>query len=249
MVKVNYDEIMSDKNKQNLITRNIIGEIKLLKRTKYFSSTRKSFLISDSKGFDLKRIENTRHIRFFCKSGANITHREVRSYAKYQVKNNKYPIILLWFGTCALTEKSNGLFVLKNNITDVVENTISEYRELKNELVTINPRAKIVFLDCPYYSLSTFNKHKNKTFANNFFDEQQKELKVAIDLHNDKLRDLNGNIQKIPCLNKDFSKRTSSKKRKPKIQIDYRQLRDGCHIGRLLAELWLLRIKRLIYRI
>ena len=103
------------------------------------------------------------------------------SYAKYQIKNNKYPIILLWFGTCSLTEKSNGLFVLKNYITDVVENTISEYRELKNKLVQLNPRAKKVFLDWPYYSLSTFNTHKNKTFANNFFNEQQKQLKEAID--------------------------------------------------------------------
>ena len=32
MVKATYNEIMSEKHKQNLITRNIIGEIKFLKK-------------------------------------------------------------------------------------------------------------------------------------------------------------------------------------------------------------------------
>ena len=116
-------------------------------------------------------------------------------------------------------------------------------------MLDLNPRAKVVFLDCPYYSLATFNKNKNKVFKDNFFNVQQKDLTEAIDFHNSKLRELNSRIRKIPNLNKDFSYKSHKKKRKPKLQIDFKQLRDGCHIGPNLAKLWLFRIHRLIYRI
>lgn len=237
--------------KPNQMTRKILRQIHILKRTKSYKGLRSAFVISDSKGYDLKRVKEIKYVRFFCKPGAEVTDTDIRSYTTYQARNrkNKYPVFILWFGTCSLTEKRNNLFVLKNNINEVVANTISDYRQLKEELLDLNPRAKIVFLDCPYYSLATFNKNKKKIFKDNFFNEQQKQLIEAIDLHNSKLRDLNKSVRKIPNLNKDFSYKSHKKGRKPKLQIDFKQLRDGCHIGPNLAKLWLFRIHRLIYRI
>ena len=236
---------------QNQMTRKILKEIQTLKRTKSYKGLRNAFLISDSKGYDLKRVREIKYLRFCCKPGAEVTDKDIRSYAKYQARNkrNRYPVFMLWFGTCSLTEKKNNLFVLKDNINQVVQNTISDYRQLKEELLDLNPRAKVVFLDCPYYSLATFNRNKKKVFKEIFFDEQQKQLIEAIDSHSNKLRELNQNFRKIPNLNKDFSYRSHKKKRRQKLQIDYKQLRDGCHIGPNLAKLWLFRIHRLIYRI
>ena len=93
-----------------------------------------------------------------------------------------------------------------------------------------------------------YNSHRNKKFNKDFFSQQQTQLNSAIDLHNQKIRIIN-EVSNTPNFNKDFSTRSHRKKRPARTVVDYSQLRDGCHIGRKLAELWLLRIHRLIYRI
>ena len=237
--------------KGNRIARYISKEIRELKRTKQFRSNRKAFLISDSKSKDLKFLKGEKYVRFYYKGGAEITDPDIQSYAAHQVTNrlNKYPVIIFWFGTCSLTEKQNGLFVIKNNLEEVIQDVISSYVTTKEYLLKLNPRAKVVFLDCPYTSLSMYNTARGKKFKKNLFDNQQRELIKAIDLHNKELKLIN-KYMKTPNLNKDFSSRTNPKRAsKPRTVVDYSQLRDGCHIGRKLAELWLIRIHRLIYRI
>lgn len=239
-------------NKPNRISRYIVKEIKELKKTKTFVSNRKGYVISDSKGKDLVHLKGKKYVQFFYKGGADINNREIQAYAKHVIlnKRNKYPVLLFWFGTCSLTKKTNGgLFEVKDNLNQVVEDTIISYRETKLNLLSINPRAKIIFLECPYYSLSMYNQHRQKTFEPNYFIKQQRELVNAIDLHNELVRNLN-NFKKIPNFNKDFSTRVKRKNhQKIRRSVDYKQLRDGCHIGPKLAELWLIRIQRLVYRI
>ena len=240
-----------DKKTPNRISRYILNEIRLLKRTKTYIGNRKGFLISDSKGKDLKFIKGRKHINFFYKGGAEINNTEIQSYAKYVVLNKriKYPVLIFWFGTCSFTEKSNsGLFEIKDDLETVVKGIISSYKETKNNLLKLNHRAKIVFLECPYYSLAAFNQFRKKKFEKNHFIEQQRNLNSAIDSHNQQVRFLNS-IKKIPNFNNDFSTRVKSKRRKPRRVIDFHQLRDGCHMGKCLAELWLIRIQRLVYRI
>ena len=202
------------------------------------------------KGKDLLFLKDEKFIRIFYKGGAEITDGKIQSYAKAQVlnKRNKYPVILFWFGTCSLTTKSNGLFVAKDDLEEVVKKVIQTYKDTKDKLLKLNHRAKIFFLQCPYYSLSMFNNHRKKKFQKGFFQHQQGRLNSAVDLHNQLIREINCSCN-TPNFNNDFSTRSHSKKGKPRKAVDYSQLRDGCHIGRKLAELWLLRIHRLIYRI
>ena len=198
----------------------------------------------------MKGVKEQKRMRFFYRGGAEITQKQIQSYARYIVTNkqNRFPVILFWFGTCSLTQKVRNLFVIKDDITQVVDNTIADYLQLKQELLRLNPRAKIIFLECPYYKLSMFNESRNKTFESNFFIEQQKLLIEAIDYHNKRLQDINGST-KIPNFNRDFTHRTKRRNRRPRMQIHYNLLRDGCHPGPKLANLWLLRIQQLIYRI
>lgn len=237
--------------KQNRISRNIRKQICKIKRTKTYRSYRKAFLVSDSKGKDLKFVKGQKFIRFFYKGGAEITDNDIQSYAKHQVNSplNKYPVLLFWFGTCSFTEKKDNLFVIKENLDQVIVDVIESYKYTKRNLLTQNPRAKICFLECPYYSLWIFNKHRGKEVHKTFFIEQQRELIRAIDTHNIQVRLLNKAENKTPNFNKDFTTRSHRRKRKPRYIVDYSQLRDGCHVGPNLSELWLLRIHRLIYRI
>ena len=133
-----------------------------------------SKVISDSKGKDLKFVPGRKYLSFYYKGGAEITNQQIQSYAKHQVtsKFNKYPIIVFWFGTCSFTEKVNGLFEIKDNLEKVVENTILAYKKTKQELKTLNPRAKVFFLECPFFSLSMFNEHKGKAFKTQNFITQ-----------------------------------------------------------------------------
>lgn len=241
----------TSKSTPNRISRNITKEIKELKRTKTYVGNRKGFLISDSKSKDLKFLKCKKHINFFYKGGAEINNREIQSYARYVVLNKriKYPVLIFWFGTCSFTEKSDsGLFEIKQDLETVVKGVLSSYKETRDSLLKLNHRAKIVFLECPYYSLATFNQFRNKNYKKDYFIEQQRKLNSAIDSHNHQVRTLNS-IKKIPNFNNDFSTRVKCKRRKPRRVIDFHQLRDGCHMGKLLAELWLIRIQRLVYRI
>ena len=243
----------SKSKKPNRITRKINKEILHLRRNKSFRSNRTAFLLSDSKGKDLKFLKEKKYVRFFYRGGKDITDSDIQRFAKFQVlrKQNKYPVLLFWFGTCSLTQKNtDGLFVIKDDLEQAIKDTISDYKELKEKLLKLNHRAKILFLECPYFSLSMFNEKRGKQFKNNYFTQQQGQLLKAIDAHNYEIRLLNNNLKdKAPSFNKDFTTRSHRKNRCPKNIVDYSQLRDGCHAGRKIAELWLLRIHRLVYRI
>ena len=244
-------DIHRDKKTPNRISRSILKEIKVLKRTKTYIGNRKGFLISDSKSKDLKFVKGRKHINFFYKGGAEINNTEIQSYARYVVLNKriKYPVLIFWFGTCSFTAKSySGLFEIKDDLETVVKGIISSYKETRDNLLELNHRAKIVFLECPYYSLASFNQFRKKSYTKDYFIEQQRKLNTAIDSHNHQVRILN-RTKKIPNFNNDFSTRVKSKRRKARRVIDFHQLRDGCHMGKLLAELWLIRIQRLVYRI
>ena len=238
--------------KQNRISRNIHKEITLLRRNKPYASNRSAFLISDSKGKDLKCLNERKYVRFFYKGGSQITDIDIQNFSKFQVtrRTNHFPVILFWFGTCSLTPKnSDGLFVIKEDLDQAVNDTIAEYKAIKKTLLNLNHRAKVLFLECPYFSLSMFNAKRGKKFKNNYFSQQQGKLVNAIDNHNKEIRILNDLNAKAPNFNNDFATRTNRKGRKPRKSVDYSQLRDGCHAGKKIAELWLLRIHRLIYRI
>lgn len=114
--------------------------------------------------------------------------------------------------------------------------------KIKNTLRATNPKAKIYFLHCPYYSLPGFNSSKNKGKVAGS-DEQQKELLDIIERYNLGMDELNGN-KKAPNFNTDFA-HDAKKGQKLQRVIDFKLLRDGCHPSRKLAELWHLRMIRL----
>ena len=98
---------------------------------------------------------------------------------------------------------------IQNNLDEVVDITIANYRQIKNDLLCLNKRAKIIFLECPYYSLSMYNEFRGKDLKRDYFIEQQRKLVNAIDKHNNEIRLLNNNRDKTTNFNNNFSTRTN----------------------------------------
>ena len=54
--------------------------------------------------------------------------------------------------------------------TKNVEYTLTEYRELRDKIIHVNRHSKIVFIECPYYSITKTNRNfasQRKTVMNN----------------------------------------------------------------------------------
>jgi predicted aconitase len=61
-------------------------------------------------------------------------------------------------------ENKEGIFELRSTcifkIVIKIEFALNKYRTLKSRLLQANPEATVVFLECPYYSITRFNKFK-----------------------------------------------------------------------------------------
>lgn len=150
-------------------------------------------LIADSKGCELKKQrELNTHVVVHFQGGAKLRDYHLDACIKSHLNDRSVikPIILIWLGTCELTKKDNNGFQLQPNIGNYVYTLISSYQVYKNELLNINPRATILFLECPYFNLQTFNLEKGYSQSNiNISD--QKSLERAIIHYNNSLITLN----------------------------------------------------------
>lgn len=126
-------------------------------------------LIADSKGRELqKQRESHTHIQIQYHPGAKLRNTYLDSAIKCHLNNRMihHPIVLIWLGNWELTTRSSSGFVLQPNVESYVHSLISSYQIYKTELRAINPRATIIFLECPYFELQTFNLKKGHRSSN-----------------------------------------------------------------------------------
>ena len=122
------------------------------------------FFVSDSKGFQLKEAHRQLgcnvNIQFICKSGEGIQSTILRDQLLDQldkIDKQAHPVIIIWLGTCNLTHKKNQFVTIHSNITDRVTIAAGFAQTLKEEIHTKCPKASVIFLDCPTYSIEEYN--------------------------------------------------------------------------------------------
>ena len=212
------------------------------------------YIITDSKGKYIKPVIPGRlrsKINIFYKSGANINS-EIIDEAIQKIKHEHYPIVLIWLGTCEITTKTGKFCTLSKYPYQQVEEILTQYREAKDKIKHSNRNANIYFMECPYYSILTWNKSQGKKYSSNEEREVQKldnELKSVVNYFNQQLMLINRE-HIVPRISQDqiiASKRKRS--RRTKYRVNYRLLYDGIHPKRILARLWIHRFVKLARKI
>ena len=90
-------------------------------------------------------------------------HRKLKDKLLELVEKSRDPIVLVWLGTCELTEKKGKYISIRhyNYKYQNVEYKLDEYRELLSKIKEANPTATVIFLECPYHSIYAYNSRNN----------------------------------------------------------------------------------------
>jgi hypothetical protein len=67
---------------------------------------------------------------------------------------------LIWSGTCEISKKYKYI-KLRSYSYQHIELVLTEYRELKNDILKVNKYAKVLYIECPYYSITKANRLKS----------------------------------------------------------------------------------------
>lgn len=141
---------------------------KAYRRIRGIKLEREIFLFTDSKGEYLKdfvpsSVKDKFHI--VSKRGATVYNKVHRENLIGQISGVENPLILVWLGTYEITKKDDKIISLKEYPYQSIEFTLTEYRVLKEQIIQANISAKVLFLDCPYISITRANTirsgHKN----------------------------------------------------------------------------------------
>ena len=83
------------------------------------------------------------------------------------IKGLHEPYVMIWLGTCDLTQKLDGGYISLNSVE--VKDIIGHFRDFQKEIKSVNETAEILFLQCPVYSIKLWNKHKRHPNYETFF--------------------------------------------------------------------------------
>lgn len=244
MSNANNDEIIEETRTDRRIKR----DIEKLTKSIEFRNRDNTIIVADSKGRELqKQRDRDTHVRIYYQPGAKLRNTYLDLTIKRHLNTKYKPKVLIWLGTCELTAKSRNGFVLQPDVVNYVNTLILSYQAYKEELLAINSRATIIFLECPFFELQTFNIRKGH-MTSNITKLEQETLKTAIYRYNTELIALNGISS--PFISEDMIK-FGKGKRHSRMQrsIDFRQLVDGCHPRPKITKLWLLKFLKFIDRL
>ena len=210
--------------------------------------TRTLILVSDSKGCRLRRIveriEPENSIVWCCKGGRNSFQAAIYIIENLDYFVHKYGQILIavWTGTCDLTQFScrSKRYIDLNQIT--VEDIVSQYQKIITASVKYGSKIKLVFLECPQYSISIWNETKGHPNSENFKSSTNILLSRITEL-NTAIRRLNTvNGVSAPKFSLDLVKSRKSNKSYTTEKVTYSLLTDGIHPCLALCRYWLRRI-------
>ena len=205
-------------------------------------------LVSDSKGFQLQSVDSSESgipIRYISKASEIIEH---IFHSLSLINQENKPIVLIWLGTCDLTEKRGKFLYLKNNLPVRIGILSKLYHTIKAEILAKRPDCTVLFLPCPDLSIIEWNKSKGHNNPESFLNDQCV-LEQHIKLLNKEFFAINESSRLVaPSLNRDLIRSTKRSKH-TKYKINFNLLRDGVHPKHNLALLWLLRIQDCVRRI
>ncbi|CAG2249781.1 unnamed protein product [Mytilus edulis] len=212
---------------------------------------RTPLLLADSKGSRLEReISPTniihQSIQFRCKSGAK-THEctnWLRHHIEQEIQTHGDIHIYIWAATCDLTTKKQDHSIeLTSESNDIVNNIITQYREIAS-IVNHYTSSRVTFLSIPAYSIVKYNKYNRLPILDKYYD-QDSILLFQIHLLNEQIGELN-KLQKqtSPDFSKDLCRNPRhttcrGQERYTKLDYNFELYQDGIHPRFILNKVWL----------
>ena len=208
-----------------------------------------SVLIGDSKVRHLEELmTNKTHIVSFWRSGATLDNVALRRHVDRHISRYNRPVVILFFNTCSLTgfsDETRTYIDLTENSAEIVNVIIEQYKQFKQQRLYQKPSAKIIFIECPFYSIIEWNLKKEHPNPDSFKDSQHR-LEGLITELNAKIKELNEPYNP-PQVSRDMIFKIKKKaNHRPTQLIAYRALLDGIHPDEYISELWLIRINNFI---
>lgn len=211
-----------------------------------------ALIVGDSKVRHLeKQMTAKTNITAFWRSGAKLDNYSLKKHIDRHIARFNRPIVILVFNTCYLTtvtDKHAKYIDLVPNEDEIVNFVIEKYRDFKQQRLYNKPSARIVFIECPYYSIVDWNrcmKHPEPEL----FQNKQNKLEILIQELNVKIKELNLPLNPPQIAQDMIIKIKKKKNHKQTKRISYNVLKDGIHPGNDISELWLVRINNFISKL
>lgn len=196
-------------------------------------------LVSDSKGFTLRNtcINKEFPLETWCLAGARTARLVdlIEERLGKAIKRHKSVVIYLWSGTCDFTEKKGKFIKIRHLNNKAVDEIIKEYVRAV-EIIDHYPGAEIKFVDCPFISISKWNKNKGHKAPGQFKIEDFRLTKQIEDL-NIRIIEINNKLDKNTIKTSRYYLRgrpVKGGKTRKSIRININS-RDGVHPGQLLS--------------
>ena len=198
------------------------------------------FVITDSKGrYISKYLERRDFVEIVYRGGARIGDKALLGRLRGRISGLSKPIVMLWLGTCDITQKQRGGSAISMRQTDVKE-IINRLQEMILVIKGMNNSAEVVCLQCPAYSISIWN---NKHGCEGDGKEEDKVLESFIEEFNSEVDAINSFY--TPKFTLDLLKNTKTGTRS-RYYLNFNALYlDGIHPGEIISKLWFLKMKKL----
>ena len=150
-------------------------------------------LIGDSKVRHIENeMTNNTHISAFWRSGSTLDNPVLKRHMNRHLYRFNKPVIILWFNTCYLTRVTDKIrkYIQITANANIINYIINEYTAFKQQMILAKSTAKIIFLECPWYSITEWNRvkgHPNTAI----FQESQIQLEGIIVELNKRIKQLN----------------------------------------------------------
>lgn len=209
-------------------------------------------LVGDSKvrHIDLEMTAQT-NLTNFWRKGAEVENTQLLPHIHRHIQRHSKPIVLLWFNTCHLTKFDNNdrkFINLVDNFDDIVNITINKYTALKQRLIYRKSTAIVLFLECPFFSITEWNGRRGHRDPESFNYNQEKLENTIYEL-NLKIQELNA-PHKPPLVAHDMIFRIKKRPHHEQTKkISYTVLKDGIHPDRPVSKLWLIRLNNFVTRL
>ena len=153
-----------------------------------------ALIVGDSKVRHIEQQMSAKtNLSSFWRSGAILSNDSLNKHIDRHIARFRKPIVILLFNTCYLTTVTNRetkYIDLVSNSDDIVNIVIEKYREFKQRRLLIKPSTRIIFLECPFYSIVEWNR-RMKHPQPETFEISQNKLELMITDLNIKIKQLN----------------------------------------------------------
>ena len=141
----------------------------------------------------------------FWRKGAQIENSQLLTHIYRHVQRHTNPVVLLWYNTCHLTKftnKDRKFLELTDNYEDIVNITINKYIAFKQRLIYRKSTTTVIFIECPFFSITEWNSRRGHTDPQSFVSSQEKLENIIVDL-NHRIEELNS-PHKPPLIAQDM---------------------------------------------